>query len=176
MHRKLAATSDGGAQSERTAQDLPPAQQQQAPSLLSQLSSSVALGPGMYTVTGWTFCALCMVATVASLASFAQLQEQIGLASAANGFTGPAADLQILDLRNGYSPQEVADLLGAWGPVGRRLYLVGRRMHACAPVAMQRTHTACMCLMISAAASAGPGAIKCIGRCRAGRFDALARS
>lgn len=77
----------------------------------------------MYTVTGWTFFALCMAATIASLATFRQLQERIQAASVANGFRGAAADLQILDLRNGYQPQEVAELLGAWGPVGRRLYL-----------------------------------------------------
>lgn len=40
------------------------------------------------------------------------------------GFTGDPSQLSFLDLHDGYTPDEARELLGAWGPYGRRLYLL----------------------------------------------------
>ena len=52
------------------------------------------------------------------------LSEMIIKESIRNGFLGSVNDLQILDLRNGYTPKEVANLLKTWGFAGRLFYLI----------------------------------------------------
>lgn len=37
---------------------------------------------------------------------------------------GDAATLELLDVRGGYSPADVAATMAAWGPKGRTLYLL----------------------------------------------------
>ncbi|KAG2495993.1 hypothetical protein HYH03_005917 [Edaphochlamys debaryana] len=77
----------------------------------------------MYAVTSWPFFAVCAGAAAASLASFDLLSNEMLAAAAENGFAGDATALQILDLRGGYSAEDVGTALGAWGAKGRALYL-----------------------------------------------------
>eukprot|EP00879_Flechtneria_rotunda_P009835 GHRR01010287.1.p1 GENE.GHRR01010287.1~~GHRR01010287.1.p1 ORF type:complete len:191 (+),score=42.95 GHRR01010287.1:166-738(+) len=75
-------------------------------------------------VKSWTFAGLCAVAAVTCLLLFKNLQSQINAAAAANGYTGPSDKLKVLDLRFGYSPDEVEKLFRAWGPRGRQVYVM----------------------------------------------------
>ena len=92
-------------------------------------------------VRSYTFLALAVAAAAGSLFSFNVLADRILQMSREQGFAGPASELQILDVRNGYTPSEVFATLHSWGAPGtsfetwcRSLFLVypfvfNRRLH-----------------------------------------------
>ena len=121
------------------------------PSLLRDLrASTLPFSDASTGVVSWRFLGAMVGVTALSLSAFSLLQADI-VANAreclfgvwarapasrslhpppppppraeAAGYAGDPADLLILDLRNGYTADEVSRVLGAWGPHGRLNYL-----------------------------------------------------
>lgn len=61
---------------------------------------------------------------------FQLLEEDIRTAAFEHGYPENKHNLNILDARFGYTPEEVKAVLTAWGPRGRRLYLTLQGMDA----------------------------------------------
>ena len=85
--------------------------------MIEDWKASYRLGPHK-TVKSWSFLLVCTFAVPMCLSTFIVLEKQI------HANSSPTANLQIFDLRNGYSPDEVYSTLQAWGFQGRMLYLV----------------------------------------------------
>ncbi|KAL4437550.1 hypothetical protein ABPG77_003531 [Micractinium sp. CCAP 211/92] len=89
-----------------------------------RLVASPVYSPAAENVQSWGLALACFLAAAASITTFNLLAGQIGAAAAAGGFQGDAATLELLDVRGGYSPADVAATMAAWRPKGRTLYLL----------------------------------------------------
>jgi hypothetical protein len=91
-----------------------------ASTLGKNLYASCWFGPHR-SVTNWLFFVVCAVAVPVSLLSFAIMEERIHANSSKQD---ASVNLQIFDVRNGYTPDEVFATLNTWGSQGRFLYLI----------------------------------------------------
>eukprot|EP00291_Cryptomonas_curvata_P026796 CAMPEP_0172168040 /NCGR_PEP_ID=MMETSP1050-20130122/9911_1 /TAXON_ID=233186 /ORGANISM="Cryptomonas curvata, Strain CCAP979/52" /LENGTH=204 /DNA_ID=CAMNT_0012838907 /DNA_START=9 /DNA_END=620 /DNA_ORIENTATION=- len=91
-----------------------------ASTLGKNLNASCWFGPHR-SVTDWIFFVVCAVAVPVSLLSFAVIEARIHANSSKQDET---VNLQIFDVRNGYTPEEVFATLNAWGSQGKFLYLI----------------------------------------------------
>ncbi|KAL4452047.1 hypothetical protein ABPG75_007709 [Micractinium tetrahymenae] len=116
------ASKDGG-----PASDAPQAADDMLPAAVwreLRVAASPLHTPASASVQSWALAVACFLAAAASIATFNLLAGQIAAAAAAGGFQGDAATLELLDVRGGYSPADVAATMAAWGPRGRALYLL----------------------------------------------------
>jgi hypothetical protein len=73
------------------------------------------------SVTDWSFFFVCAVAVPVCLSSFSLIEARIHANSSKQD---ESVNLQIFDVRNGYTPEEVFATLRAWGFQGKFLYVV----------------------------------------------------
>ena len=93
-------------------------------SFLADFKNSALLSPKLYDVASWPYAVVCFAAAMSSLAAFSVIGQAMVGSAVQGGFTGDPSQLSFLDLHDGYSPDEARALLTAWGPYGRRLYLL----------------------------------------------------
>jgi hypothetical protein len=75
-------------------------------------------------IRSWWLVAVCVGLDICCFGMFQFLQDQMIVEARVNGYRGAEKDLTVLDLRVGYTPGEVQQLLTRWGPTGAGLYVV----------------------------------------------------
>ena len=81
-------------------------------------------GPASLEVKSWFYFATAVATVVPCLMFFQHMQNKIVAEAVKEGYTGNPADLTIFDIRFGYTTNEVASTLEAWGDDGRYNYMI----------------------------------------------------
>ena len=103
---------------------------------------------------GW----LSLAAAVAAVAVLTQLGAAIAAEGRLAGFRGPDATLEVFDTRFGYSADDVAATLRAWGPRGASLYFVEQAVDTAVYVRAYRAAAVVACNALErCAARRAPG-------------------